>query len=359
MPQFAEGATMLKRLLPLFTAGALAFAIFGGLTSLALEPYKLQIVHGILEMASIIIGFIVFYITWYGTNTANGIRVTVVSLVVISAAILELVHMLSFPGAADQVGGGHIWVASWVFARLIWSFGMLYATGLPTGCNGQSPAANKTLLYCTLVALAALIANIIFNNSFLPALNVGNLDQPAVLVTHYACLAAELVAIIILRRYYPDHVGNLPQYALLFAAFSDFSFCLAGHTTVSLNVAGHFFKILANFYVLRSLYIRVIRQPFDEVIRLKEETETLAEKNAKLYRESEQQRNLVEDVLSKIGMIISSRLDVKETLEGIADMVAGDVSCHKQKKAPALRQGPFAVFSHQIFLSGVCRYSTK
>ncbi|MDR3564435.1 MAG: MASE3 domain-containing protein [Negativicutes bacterium] len=339
MPQFAKGAATLKQLLPLFASGALVFVIFSGLTSLTLEPYKLQIFHGILEMASIIIGFIVFYITWYGASSTTGIRVTVISLTIITSAILELVHLLSFPGiAADTAGNGHVWVTSWIFSRLVWSFGMLYATGLPTSCNGQSPSANRTLLYCSLVAVAALIANILFNSSFLPVLNVDSLDQPAVAVTHYAAVAAEVVAIIILRRYYPNHVGNLPQYALLFAVLSDLSFCLAPHATASLNVTGHMFKILANFYVLRSLYIRVIRQPYDEVIKLKEETESLAEKNAKLYQESEHQRSLVEDVLSKIGMIISSRLDVKETLEGIADMVAGVRCCHKRKKSPAGRR---------------------
>jgi len=335
LPQFARGAIIAKQLLPLFSAGAFAFLIFSGLTSLTLESSKMQIFHGILEMTSIIIGFIIFYITWYGANAVNGIRVTAISLVVISSAILELVHMLSFPGiAGDPLGSGHVWVTSWVFSRLIWSFGMLYVTGLPTSCNGQTPSANRTLLYCTLVALAALVANIIFNYGFLPSLNIDSYDQPAVLLTHYASVAADLVAIIILRRYYPAYVGNLPQYALLFAAFSDISFCLAVHTPFSLNVADHFFKIMANFYILRSLYIRVIRQPFDEMIRLKEETENLAEKNAKLYQESEQQRNLVEDVLSKIGMIISSRLDVKETLEGIADMVADMM--HTRQSAIAL-----------------------
>ncbi|MDR3565462.1 MAG: diguanylate cyclase [Negativicutes bacterium] len=330
MSLLSKGAITFRQSLPLLALCLFGLLIFSGLTSLVLETPLLLVLHGIFENASIIIGFIIFYIAWYSASTNNGIRVAAVSLVILSTAILELLHLLSYPGfAVDPLGNDHIWVTSWVFSRLIWSFGLLYTTGLPPGNNGRPLLSNKTLLYCTLGATAALIANIVLSYNFLPYLNIDRFDHPTVLYAQYGALSADLLALFILRRNYPNHVNKLPQFALLFGAISDLSFCLYPHTAFSLNVAGHFFRVLANFYVLRSLAIQVIRQPYDEVLRLKEEMEELAGKNAKLYQESEQQRNLVEDVLSKIGTIISSQMDVKSTLDAIADMVADMMHCRQ------------------------------
>lgn len=47
----------------------------------------------------------------------------------------------------------------------------------------------------------------------------------------------------------------------------------------------------------------------------------LKRKNVQLYNESEKQRNLVETALAKIGAILSSQLDLRDTLDDIADMV--------------------------------------
>lgn len=325
----AEQVAGCKHVAPLLAIILLGFFTFGGLTSLAPDTPRLMVLHGLFEIASTILGFIGFFITWYGTST-NNLRINAMSLVVLSASVLELVHALSYPGAFGPVsgGGGHIWITSWVFSRLIWSLGLLYAVTLPEETKiAKTPAISaKVLLYGTLIATAGLVANAIFGFNLWPALSIQSHSQPIVIVAQYLACAADLITLIIIYRRPPSHAGNLPLFALAFGTLADFSFSLAVHTPYSLNVAGHFFLIAANLYVLRTLYVHAIQRPFDEVIKLKEDMEGLAEKNANLYQESERQRNLLEDVLAKIGMIISSQLDRKETLEAIADMVANNIS---------------------------------
>jgi hypothetical protein len=323
-----ERTFSLRNLLPLLMVGIFGFFIFGGLTSVTMEPSKLVLTHGLFEIASIVLGFIIFYITWFGTNSNNSSWVTNVSLVVFSSSIIELVYMLAYPGIPTElIGYKHVWVTAWIASRLIWSYGMLYTTCLLLTTNHYTFVSAKTLLYCTLIAVSALVANIVFSYNSLPGLSINEYDHPLAVYGQWAALIADIVALYILYRNSSSYVGKFPQLALLFATFSDFSFCLVLHTPYTLNIAGHLFKILANFYVLRSLYIFAIRQPYDEVMHLKEEMEELAAKNAKLYQESEHQRNLVEDILAKIGMLISSQLDLKETLDAIADMVASNKSC--------------------------------
>ena len=311
-----------NKLVPVILLFLLGLTIFGGLSSVVMESGRIIAWHGIFELVNIIIGVIIFCITWYGTGNGNGIRVTVISLVVISATLLQVVHLLSYPGVAgDPLGADHIWLTAWLFSRLIWSFGLLYAAGLPAANSCNKIISNRGLLYCTLICIAALIANIIFSYD-LPYLSINDYHHSLATFIQYGNLGASLLALFIFYRRSNDHVSRLLVGALLFGVFSDLSFSLSIHTSFSLNVTGHFFKALSNFYILRSIYLQVIRLPYEEVIKLKEEMEELADNNAKLYRQSEHQRNLVEDVLAKIGMIISSQLDVKSTLEAIADMVA-------------------------------------
>ncbi|HMM21904.1 MAG TPA: diguanylate cyclase [Selenomonadales bacterium] len=313
-----------KHAVPILAVFLFGFLSFGGLTSLALDPPHLLISHGLFEIACIVLGFIIFFITWYGAGNGNNFQVTAISLVVLSVSILELVHVLSFPGMFGAgTMAGHVWASSWVVSRLVWSLGMLYAATLPMS-GGTAPhyASKKALLYCTLIATVGLAASTLFGFTLWPALSISAFDQPAAEYIQRGAFLIDFLTLIILYRRLSDHAGNLPLYALLFGTLADFSFSLVPHTTASLNVAGHFFKVLANLYILRLLYIFVIQRPFDEVIRLKENMEELADKNAKLYQESERQRGLFEDILAKIGMIISSQLHLEETLDAIADMVA-------------------------------------
>ncbi|MBP2654359.1 MAG: diguanylate cyclase [Firmicutes bacterium] len=305
--------------------GLFIFTICNGLNSVILYTPYLIVLHGIFEIASISMGFITFFIAWYGTAPQIGPRIIAISLAVLSATILELVHMLFYAGLPDMNSvGEHIWLTAWVFSHLIWSFGLLFAIKLPTNGNSSNSTllSNRTLFYGTLVATTGLVANIILNYNLWPNVTAYYYNQPIAVYAQYVVCVVDLLALFILHRQNTDNAGKLLQVALLFVALADFSFSLGFHTAFSLNIAGHFFKLLADFFVLRSLYILVVRQPYDEIIQLNEKMEQLAENNAKLYQESEQQQDLFEDTLAKVGMIISSQLNVNETLEAIADMVA-------------------------------------
>lgn len=311
-----------RKLVMTAVAGLLAFLIFGGLTSFILDPPKIIIAHILFEIAGIVLGCIIFFIAWYGTGISH-IRIAVGSLAIISSVILDLVHLLAFPGTLHGVAGEttHIWMASWLFSRIIWSFGLLYAVTLPDrACNGS---CGKALLYGTLIAVAGLVADIVIAPNFWPYLySIDRYDHPLVVFGPWVAFAANLAAFVILCRRPLDHVGSLPQFAVLFGALADLCFAVAGHTPASFNIAAHLFKTLGSLFILRALYIAVIRQPYAEAMSLKEEMEKLADKNARLYQESEQQRNQFEDTLAKIGMIISSQLNLEETLDAIADTVA-------------------------------------
>lgn len=296
----------------------LALWVFSGLGSLWFPQPVINVLRSALELISTLPGFIIFFIVWYGSNQETGPRITMISLVMASTSILNLAHLLAYPGIPilGQTDATAIWGLSSLFASMLWSFGLLYAVCLPT--NGPTTLPAKTLLYSTFFLIAGLIANITLNyNVWLSS------HHPIVYYTRYLATIADFFALLMIRRNATGQAADqLLQVALLFGILADFSFAFTNHLTQTLNMSGHLSKIVANFYLLFVCQFMVIRKPYEEMLQYKEELEALAANNAKLYQESEQQRNLIEDTLAKIGAMISSQLNLKDTLDSIADMVA-------------------------------------
>lgn len=296
----------------------LALWVFSGLGSLWFPQPVINVLRSALELISTLPGFIVFFIVWYGSNQETGPRITMISLVMASTSILNLAHLLTYPGIPilGQTDTTAIWGLSSLFASMLWSFGLLYAVCLPI--NGPTTLPAKTLLYSTFFLIAGLIANITLNyNVWL------NSHHPIVYYTRYLATIADFFALLMIRRNTTGQAADqLLQVALIFGILADFSFAYTTHLTQTLNMSGHLSKIIANFYILYVCQFMVIRKPYEEMLQYKEELEALAANNAKLYQESEQQRNLIEDTLAKIGAMISSQLNLKDTLDSIADMVA-------------------------------------
>jgi diguanylate cyclase (GGDEF)-like protein len=296
----------------------LALWVFSGLGSLWFPQPVINVLRSALELISTLPGFIIFFIVWYGSNQETGPRITMISLVMASTSILNLAHLLAYPGIPilGQTDTTAIWGLSSLFASMLWSFGLLYAVCLPT--NGPTTLPAKTLLYSTFFLIAGLIANITLNyNVWLSS------HHPIVYYTRYLATIADFFALLMIRRNATGQTADqLLQVALLFGILADFSFAFTNHLTQTLNMSGHLSKIVANFYLLFVCQFMVIRKPYEEMLQYKEELEALAANNAKLYQESEQQRNLIEDTLAKIGAMISSQLNLKDTLDSIADMVA-------------------------------------
>jgi diguanylate cyclase (GGDEF)-like protein len=307
--------------------------LFTGLSAVKLETALVLTLHNVLEMFSVILGFIIFFIAWYSTNQNKSLQVVVISLVVLSASIFDFIHVISFPG---MPGFNHpiladVWITCSVLARLIAAGGLLFSIHLPQ--SNHYPASPYTILSTTLLLVAGLAANIFINhNSAIWGIKI----QHLAVYLRLLVVVVDLVTLYVLYRFVAHNISSkMLFYAILAATLTDASFALVVTTEPILNVSGHFFKIISYYYILRTLFNLVISKPYNEIIKLKEEMESLARKNAALYEASEKQCNLIEDTLAKIGMIISTQLNLNDTFDAIADMVADMM--HARQSAIALQ----------------------
>lgn len=287
----------------------------------------LVVVHNILQIFTIVLGIIVSCIVWYGcsknTTTHDYFKGKFISFSILCASILDLLHLLSL---STNYPADNSWLIYWMIARIVWACALLYAISLTL----KSPKFTDAILFYTATLLiiglfTGLLTNFSFTfdkfNTVPSILFVNTTNHPLFISTLLIVISIHSITLLILRRNYSQYVtGNHLQIALFFYIASNIAF-LSG-IPIQENILAYLCKCLAYYFTLKAVFNFVIKYPYEQLLKFKEQMEQLAVNNAQLYRKSEQQRNLLEDTLSKIGTIISSQLNVKDTLDAIADMVA-------------------------------------
>jgi len=286
----------------------------------------LVVVHNILEIFTIVLGIIISFIAWHGfsKNTTNHdfFKGKLISFSILCASILDLLHLLSY---SANYPADNNWLIYWMIARIVWACALLYAISLTL----KSPKFTDAILfYSASLLIIGLLIGLLTNFSFtfdkfdtIPSIfSVNTHDHPLFISTLLIVISIHSITLLILRRNYSQYItGKHLQIALFFNIISNVAFL--SDIPIQNNILAYLCKCFAYYFILRSVFNFVIKYPYEQLLKFKEQLEQLAVNNAQLYKKSEQQRNLLEDTLSKIGTIISSQLNVKDTLDAIADMV--------------------------------------
>lgn len=278
--------------------------------------------HSTLDFVSIMLGFMAFFMAWQGGIANNNYKIKITGLAILTTSVLDLVRLITYTGVLplNINSPDYSWVIYWIAARLILACTFLYAVYLPSGSFSDNC---KIFIYTSMLIISGIAINAVLQGDNWKFICIDRYDHPLVYWSISITIALEFITIYIVRRNSVSYV-SFPyiQLALVFDIITNLCFILSVHLMSEFAVLGHLFKIITYYYVLRTIFDFVIRSPYEHLINLKEQLENLASNNAKLYNESEKQRNLVEDILAKIGAIISSQLNLKDTLDAIADMVA-------------------------------------
>ncbi|SFM25225.1 diguanylate cyclase [Pelosinus propionicus] len=286
----------------------------------------LIIAHNMLGIFTIILGVIISFITWHGisknVNHYSYLKGKAISFFILCASILDLWQLLSY--SANNPADTR-WIIYWMIACIVWACAILYTIRLSL----KTPQPTDTFLFYTAsLLLIGLLTGLLTNFNFtfdrfdtLPSfLHIDNANHPLVIATLLIAISIHSISLIILRRNFSQYItGDCMQIALLFSILSNLAYL--SDISIQTNVFAHLCKCFAYYFILRAVFKFVIKHPYEQLLLFKEQLEQLAVNNAELYKKSEQQRNLLEDTLSKIGTIISSQLNVKDTLDAIADMV--------------------------------------
>lgn len=297
-----------------------------GLVGLFAPPLPFSIwhnVHNMLIFTAIILGFIAFFITWYGAVRMNGIHITVISLAMLWVSVLDSAHMLTGPAFSQTVTPERIavWQLYWLFSRVIWAIGMLYAAKTRLQTASPSVPQKAVLIFATLL-IAAFTANVYISTQVISPSNLQTIMTPLLHIAPYVAVLLQMIAFYLIWRQNECHAAYFfLARSCIFGLFADGCFSIAHHHPNWLSLAAHGFQLLAYYYLLRSVYIIVIKKPYEDVQQMKDEMEALADNNEQLYKASQRQCDLIEETLAKLGTLISSRLSLTDSYRAIADMV--------------------------------------
>jgi len=318
-PRGPEG----RRLLVASAAALAPLALLLLLPSLApVMPAPLYLaVHALVEIAVVVVSFATFAVQWYAAGAAAAdARARVVGSAFLAVALLETLHLLSFPGMSAFVGPGStgrgIWY--WLAARLGTVSALLAAAWVRP--EAAHPLLRRgPLLASSLGAVAALVAG----DLFLPGaaglffVEGEGLTPLKKWLESGVALAAAAGAVLHGWRWRQggDRASLRLAAALALTAASEVGFTQYRSAFDAFNLLGHVYLAAAFYLIFDALFVAALLRPYAS---LREATRALTAKNDELEL-------LRRHVAEELEVTIARLRDSQESRQDLLRAVTHDV----------------------------------
>lgn len=318
-------------LLPLL-AGLLSLWLAGWAIPLDITGNK-ALFHILADLVPLLINFTFVCIVWNTTRYCLDRTALILSLSLMANIMYSIAHMLSYPGmptpfylTTDAVGLSALYL---LLARFSLAIGFVCAVTMPAKACTTAPIR---LLH---VSMAIFTAGVILAAAVFP-ITSGVIKQytgmPGFMklnMPHVTMLLYGLSALVLYWRRDAPAIGSHLKWALLCQIMAELSLLLYRPAFDLLIFLSHGFSALSGILLVRGLFYNAIDKPYQDIIQIKEEFELLAQSHAAMYEEARQQQALLEDTFARLGNIMSSRLDLDETMTNIIDMAVGMVNARQ------------------------------
>lgn len=278
------------------------FSVTIGIISLS-SLYSYLLFHTLSELYSIIIGAMIFIITF---NLRDKIEEGYLNLLGISylfIAVIDLIHTLAFKGMNIFKGfDANLPTQLWISARYLESLSFLLATFFINRRVNIYP-----LIFSYSAITAILLLSIFFFKIFPDCYIEGKgLTTFKIYSEYIICIILGISLIFIRknRKSFPNITFQYLQLALVTTILAELSFTQYISVYSAFNFIGHIFKIISFFFIYKAIVKTAFTDPFNLLWRkLKESEENLKNVYIKLNTYIEV-LDLVFVVIDKKGKII-------------------------------------------------------
>lgn len=272
-------------------AAVLALLAWVPATHFAL-PRSLNVaLHTLFETLSIVVSALVFSVGWHTFNRERSSSVALICNVFLAVAVLDFVHLLSFEGMPPLVapsGAGKA-IPTFLAARLLVGAAFVAIAVLPW--ERRIGAASRQWLLASCLGIAMAISAAVLLDPgikalfFVPGQGLTALKIGIEYIIIGMNVAAALALALRMDSRQPFPVVELFLAAGM-AALSELCFTLYADTMDQYNVLGHVYKVAAYLLIYRSLFLTLVRKPYDQLEAARQDLEDSEEKYRMLFENS-------------------------------------------------------------------------
>lgn len=219
--------------------------------------------HGILEMGSIFVALSIALHGWVSFKETMSVNWLLFSAMFAAVALLDLMHTFSFSGMPhfiiDSNSLAAVWF--WVAARMTESAIFIIAILLPF--KGRVKLSVRKHVYLLALLYSLLVSIVIFRYyADLPLLIIDG--SPTPLKNGFEFITIIIHSLVLYKAIYGKSAmtyGNI-SVASLYLILSSWLFTSYEEINEYRNMAGHFFKMLGYYYLLKHIYEAKIEKPY-------------------------------------------------------------------------------------------------
>jgi signal transduction histidine kinase len=311
-PPAREPTEHLKRLL---VAGLPIVAL------VALRPWQLHFergfylpVHTSLEILVVAMGVATFAVQWFaaGAGAFREARALFIGPAILAASLLEIAHLLSFPGMPGLFGQGSTerGIYYWLAARVT-AVAALFAA-VRIGRESESRLLGRRRLLSAFLALVVVLVAIELalpqDRAFF--FEEGKGLTPLKVAIEALVLVAALAGGLLHARAWSitrEPASGKLAAALVLTAYAEACFMLYAHAYDPFNVLGHVYLLLSSWFVFDALFVAALVRPYRELDALRTHVEDELVVTIRQLRHSTEQR---EDLLRAVSHDLRNPLQI-------------------------------------------------
>jgi diguanylate cyclase (GGDEF)-like protein/PAS domain S-box-containing protein len=247
----------------LLTLAAMPFVLVSLIPSLrfSIAPAGFLPLHLLAETLTLLLSLLIFSIGWFNGSRQQASRITLLASLFLAVGLLDLAHLLSFPGMPDfvmpasQQQSTHFWMLS----RQLGGLALLLAALLPWQSVWPARLRRPLLGVCLLLTALAYWA-VFFHPDWLAPMDTAPFKTHANQVVIGLYLLAAGLLYHRLKQPQQQRVHDL-FFAAALMLLSEWGFSLYAGATDALHLLSHAYKIAACLLIYRAVFIDSVREP--------------------------------------------------------------------------------------------------
>ncbi|KGR86997.1 MASE3 domain-containing protein [Lysinibacillus odysseyi] len=233
-------------------------------------------VHGMLEMCSIFVAFSIALHGWISFKETMSANWLLFSAMFVAVGLLDLMHTYSFSGMPYFIIDSSSLAAAWFWVAARSTESVIFMIVILLPLKSRVKLSVRKYAYLLALLYALLISFIIFRfYPNLPLLIIGG--SPTPLKIGFEFMTILIHASVLYKAIYGGSSMIFKEVSLasFYLILSSWLFISYEEVNEYRNMAGHLFKVLGYYYLLKHMYQAKIEKPYTELYDLSARHELL------------------------------------------------------------------------------------